>query len=86
VSLIDLLKRAIKILNGSLRHRLRRPARLTQCLLPSRARRHAIQLSALACGLRLFYLALPNSSAIFDTDAPGEALAKMADFIRKSRG
>jgi hypothetical protein len=32
------------------------------------------------------YLALPNSCAIFDTDAPDEALAKMADFIRKSRG
>ena len=32
------------------------------------------------------YLALPNSSVVFDTDAPDEALAKMAEFIRKSRG
>ena len=30
------------------------------------------------------YLTLPNSSAVFDTDAPDEALAKMAEFIRKS--
>ena len=32
------------------------------------------------------YLALPNSFAIFDTDAPDGALAKMAEFIRKARG
>jgi hypothetical protein len=32
------------------------------------------------------YLALPNISAVFDTDAPDEALAKMAEFIRQSRG
>jgi hypothetical protein len=32
------------------------------------------------------YLALPNSSAIFDSDAPDEALAKMAEFISKARG
>lgn len=32
------------------------------------------------------YLALPNSSAVFDTDAPDEALAKMAEFISKARG
>ena len=32
------------------------------------------------------YLALPNSSAAFDTDAPDEALAKMAAFISKARG
>jgi hypothetical protein len=31
------------------------------------------------------YLALPNSSAVFDTDAPDEALAKMAEFISKAR-
>jgi hypothetical protein len=31
------------------------------------------------------YLALPNSSVVFDADAPDEALAKMAEFIRKSR-
>jgi hypothetical protein len=32
------------------------------------------------------YLALPNSSAVFDTDAPDEGLAKMAEFISKARG
>jgi hypothetical protein len=32
------------------------------------------------------YFTLPNSSAVFDTDAPDEALAQMAEFIRKSRG
>jgi hypothetical protein len=32
------------------------------------------------------YLALPNSLPVFDTDAPDEALAKMAEFIRESRG
>ena len=32
------------------------------------------------------YLDLPNSSGIFYTDAPDEALAKVAEFISKSRG
>jgi hypothetical protein len=32
------------------------------------------------------YLALPNSFAVFDTDAPDKALAKMAEFISKARG
>ena len=32
------------------------------------------------------YLALPNSSAIFGTDAPDEALAQMAEFVTKARG
>ena len=32
------------------------------------------------------YLALPNSAVIFNSDAPDETLAKMADFISKARG
>ena len=31
------------------------------------------------------YFALPNSFAVFDADAPDEALAKMAEFISKAR-
>ena len=44
-----------------------------------------------SAGLRLTpagkkrYLTLPNSSAVFGTDAPDEALAKMAEFISKAR-
>jgi hypothetical protein len=45
---------------------------------------HGIGLRLTSVGKKR-YLALPNSSAVFDTHAPDEALAKMAEFIRKSR-